>query len=194
MSSIRKKLFYILSYFSKPPWDTGISPPELLEVINAYPPGRAIDLGCGTGTNAITLAKHGWQVTGIDFVGRAIRKARKKARQAGVNVDFFIGDATKTEMINGQFDLVLDIGCFHSFSPEGKRAYIQNLRKLLAPGGIFLLYGFLLGDDSPGNTGISPEDIESIRSVAELVKQDCGFDRGQRPSAWLKFQKGDAQI
>lgn len=194
MSSLRKKLFYILSYFSKPPWDTGISPPELLEAISIYPAGRAIDLGCGTGTNAITLARHGWQVTGIDFVSKAIRKARKKARQAGVNVDFYVGDVTKTEMISGQFDLVLDIGCFHSLAPKGKRAYIQNLGKLLAPGGILLLYGFLVGDDPSENTGISPEDIESIRSVAELVKQDSGFDRGQRPSAWFKFKRLNSQL
>lgn len=193
MSSLRKKLFYYLSYFRKPPWDTGISPPELLELIRTCPPGKALDLGCGTGTNAITLARHGWRVTGIDFVAKAIRKAQKKARQAGVKVDFHIGDVTKIDMIHGQFDLVLDIGCFHSLTPEEKTAYIRNLKRLLAPGGIFLLYGFLAGA-SPTSSGISPSDIESIRSVAELVRQDTGFDRAQRSSAWFKFEKQNNRL
>ena len=57
------------------PWDTNITPPEVKEFIAAAPPGKALDLGCGTGTNAITLAQHGWQATGVDFAPKAIRTA-----------------------------------------------------------------------------------------------------------------------
>jgi methylase of polypeptide subunit release factors len=72
-----RKLFFNLAYLQKPVWDTGISPPELLDFIANHNPGRALDLGCGTGTNSITLAKHGWEVTGVDFVKRAINLARR---------------------------------------------------------------------------------------------------------------------
>jgi methylase of polypeptide subunit release factors len=64
---IFRKLFFNLWYFRDPPWDTGISPPELIDFINSNPPGKALDIGCGTGTNAIRLAKEGWRVTGVDF-------------------------------------------------------------------------------------------------------------------------------
>lgn len=61
------------------PWDTQVTPPEVMEFIARTPPGKAVDLGCGTGTNAITLARHGWRVTGVDFVPKAILAARAKA-------------------------------------------------------------------------------------------------------------------
>jgi 2-polyprenyl-3-methyl-5-hydroxy-6-metoxy-1,4-benzoquinol methylase len=67
------------------PWDTNISPPELVEVVEglrALPAGRALDLGCGTGTNSLYLARHGWKVTGIDFVAAAIERAREKQSHA----------------------------------------------------------------------------------------------------------------
>ena len=65
---ILRKLYYTLFYLKDPPWDTGITPPELLEFITNHVPGSALDLGCGTGTNAITLTKNQWEVIGIDFV------------------------------------------------------------------------------------------------------------------------------
>ena len=79
---------FSLWYFRRPPWDSGITPPELLEYLESRPAaGRAIDLGCGTGTNVITMARMGWQVTGVDFVPKAIDLAREKARKAGLRLD-----------------------------------------------------------------------------------------------------------
>ena len=70
------------------PWDSGVPPPELIAVVEGkdrLTPGKALDLGCGTGTNSVYLAEHGWDVTGVDFVPRAIRAARQKAAAAGVS-------------------------------------------------------------------------------------------------------------
>ncbi|TFG49883.1 MAG: class I SAM-dependent methyltransferase, partial [Anaerolineales bacterium] len=89
------KLFFMLRYLlNDPPWDTGITPPEVYQFLEENSPGRALDLGCGTGTNVITLAEHGWQVTGIDYVPKAIRIARQKARRKGYQseVKFLVGD------------------------------------------------------------------------------------------------------
>src|SRR6266480_276486 len=77
------------------PWDSGIPPPELIAVIEGarrLPPGRALDLGCGTGTTAVYMASHGWQMTGVDFVPKAIRVARAKASVAGLPVVFLRRD------------------------------------------------------------------------------------------------------
>src|SRR3990172_1030198 len=122
-----RRLFFNLWYNWKPPWDTGISPPELMDFISHHPPGRALDLGCGTGTNVITLAQHGWQATGIDFAQRAIKKAHRKARQAGVNVDLRVADVTRLEELSGLFELILDMGCYHSLPSAGRQAYLSNL-------------------------------------------------------------------
>jgi cyclopropane fatty-acyl-phospholipid synthase-like methyltransferase len=186
--SLRKRLLFNLMYFRKPPWDTGISPPELLEFIATHSPGRALDLGCGTGTNAITLAKNGWQVTGVDFAVRAIRQARQKARRAGVQVDFHIGDVTQLDGIPTPFDLILDIGCLHNLRASQKKAYIDNLDRFLAPGGTFLLYAFLR-PSGDSQRGIDAGDIESLCSRLSLVHRKDGSERGRLPSTWLTFQK-----
>ncbi len=138
MSLIRRTLFN-LWYYRKPPWDTGVSPPELIEFIGSHPPGRALDLGCGTGTNVITLAQHGWEATGVDFAGRAIRKVRRKARQAGVEVDLRVEDVTEGRSLTGPYDLIVDMGCFHSLTQGGRRAYVRTVERLLGTGSTYLL-------------------------------------------------------
>ncbi|MCJ7511394.1 MAG: methyltransferase domain-containing protein, partial [Anaerolineales bacterium] len=74
-----KRLFFELRYLlGDTPWDTGVSPPELLAYLHRHPPGRALDLGCGTGTNTLALAERGWEVTAIDFSSGALRVARRR--------------------------------------------------------------------------------------------------------------------
>ncbi|MBN2551020.1 MAG: class I SAM-dependent methyltransferase [Anaerolineales bacterium] len=195
--SLSKRIFFYLSYFQNPPWDTGITPPEVWEFIRQHPPGRALDLGCGTGTNAITLAQHGWQVSGVDFVGRAIRLARRKAKRAGVRVDFHQGDVSRLsevlrrQQIQGPFKLVLDIGCFHSLSLEGKTAYAAALEGLLAPQGVFLIYTFLSAPPD-ALSGLQPSDLELLERHLRLVQRVDGSERGRRPSAWLTYQRREA--
>jgi SAM-dependent methyltransferase len=175
-----------LLYLRKPRWDTGVTPPELEEFVRSFPAGRALDLGCGTGTNAIYLAQRGWKVAAVDFVGRAIKTARQKARQAGVQVDFLQEDVTRLKGIRGPFDLILDIGCFHSLTTEEKTTYMQNLEGLLAPGGIFLSYTFVKAVDA-SNSGLSPDDLKRLEARLSLIKRVDGTDQG-RPSAWFTFQ------
>jgi methylase of polypeptide subunit release factors len=73
-----RKLWFNLAYYQKHVWDTGITPQEVMSFIASHVPGKALDIGCGTGTNVIALAKSGWQVTGVDFAPRAIRIAKKR--------------------------------------------------------------------------------------------------------------------
>ena len=181
------RLFYNFLYLGKPPWDTGVSPPELMAFIKTHPPGRALDLGCGTGTNAVTLAVHGWQVTGVDFVGSAIRLARRKARQAGQSVDFRQGNVARLAGVPGPFDLILDIGCFHGLSEQEKAAYVDNLERLLAPDGAFLIYAFF---STPSNTwsGLKPTDLDLLSQRLRLAQRQDGLERGSLPSAWFTYR------
>lgn len=182
------RLVFNLWYLRKPPWDTGISPPELLDFINTHPPGRALDLGCGTGTNVITLARNGWQVVGVDFAPRAIKLARKKAARAGVQVDLRVEDVTRLDL-PGTFDLILDLGCYHTLSEAGRRSYAEVVKRQLSPGGTFLLYVFFREPGSERGPGVTEVDLERLSNVFKLEKRQEGTERGRRRSAWLTFRK-----
>jgi SAM-dependent methyltransferase len=96
-------LFYRLAYrFGRPRWDTTEPRPELAGLLQGRRPGRALDLGCGTGTDAIYLASHGWEVTGVDFVPEAITTARTRARAAGSTANFVAGDVTRLRQAGRQ--------------------------------------------------------------------------------------------
>ena len=184
-----RKLFFNIMYLQKPVWDTGISPPELLSFIATHAPGRALDMGCGTGTNVITLAKHGWDVVGVDFSRPAIHLAKKKARQYAVQVDFHLGDVTRLNSITGRYDLVLDMGCFHSLPPGKRHSYIDKVEQLLADKGTFLLYLFFTSDLDTFSPGASEADISFITQKLHLVERKDSTERGFRPSAWFTLQK-----
>ena len=182
-----RRLLFAWLYLRHPPWDSGITPPELISYLQTHQPGRAIDLGCGTGTNVITLAQFGWQVTGVDFVPRAIRMAKRKLKEANVQADLHVGDVTNLRGISGPFDLILDIGCFHGV--KRKSAYLDELERIMSPLGHWLLYGFFRPESDLTGVGLTGKDIEHIqgRAFTQLSRTD-GFDRRDRPSAWFLFE------
>ena len=144
------------------PWDTQVTPPEVMEFIARTPPGRALDLGCGTGTNAVTLTRHGWRVTGVDFVPEAILAARAKAARSGLEIDFHVASVTDLSSLDGPFDYVLDIGCLHSLKAEDRTRYAVNLSRWLRPQGCYMLYAWLPRAGGGGAAGISAEEVESL--------------------------------
>jgi len=183
-----RKLLFEYYYLGSPPWDTGITPPELERFIAGHPPGRALDLGCGTGTNLLTLARAGWEGVGVDFIGRAVRAARRKARGTGLPVAFKQGDVTKLTGITGPFDLIYDIGCFHSIPPAGHEDYAQNILRLLTPEGTFMMYAFFREPDDNG-PGILQPELDAAFKDLQLEHREDGSDRGTRQSAWFWFKK-----
>ena len=187
MSSIFRRFFYTLSYLGNPPWNTGISPPELLEFLRAHTAGRALDLGCGTGTNLVTLTQHGWQVCGIDFSGHAVKVARQRLSALGVSGQVLRGDVSKKLKIDGKYDLILDIGCYHDLSPEDRYGYRENLRHFLAPGGTFLIYAHCLSPDRRRATGITQVDIDEFSKLLEEKAIVQSTDRWERQTTWMTF-------
>ncbi|HLF08321.1 MAG TPA: methyltransferase domain-containing protein, partial [Dehalococcoidia bacterium] len=113
------KLFYEVTYrYFRAPWDIG--PREELVALVAsgrIAPCRAIDLGCGTGANAIYLAQKGFEMTGVDYAAAAVEKARARATEAGVQVDFIVDDLTDLRHVSGTFDFLLDYGVLDDLRP-----------------------------------------------------------------------------
>lgn len=191
-------LFTIMYWRGKPPWDTDISPPELVEAIEgaqALPPGRALDLGCGTGTNSLYLAQRGWQVTGVDFAAPAIEQARRKASAASTmtgSVRFMRGDVSKLERlgIDGPCSLVLDLGCLHGITLEGRPGYAAGVARLTQPGALFQLYAF--GPRVIGNRrlGLTEDEVKALFAPHFTIERvERGSDRGGISSAWYWLRR-----
>lgn len=171
------------------PWDTNITPPEVTAFIEQTPPGRALDLGCGTGTNAITLARNGWRVTAIDFSIKAIGRARQKASAAGLDVDFRLGDVSDLSGLKGPFDYALDIGCLFTLPPEAKQRCIDELAGLMPTGSHYMLYAWLPSQFGDQIMGMAPEEVSAL--VDPYFHQDqmvTGRD-GDKASAWYWFTR-----
>ncbi len=192
-------LFWDLMYlFKKTPWDTGITPPEIVSVIESgrlRPAGRALDLGCGTGTNAIYLAQHGFEVMGIDISVRAISLARRKTRSAALTdrVRFERGDVSRlTKWLSpNSIDFAYDIGCFHNLESDARQRYVSGLTAVLKPGAIYMLYAF---EPQADRHGVALEEIAArFDPMYRLDSLRRGDDRTrQRASAWYTLVKRDA--
>ncbi|GAB4537669.1 MAG: hypothetical protein Kow0063_24760 [Anaerolineae bacterium] len=188
-----QRLLYNLWYYFNPPWDTGVTPPEVIEAIEGpdpLPPGRALDLGCGTGTNSLYLARHGWRVVGVDMAARAIRQARRKARKAGLTIDFHIADVTRLDFLHPPFDLALDIGCFHTLDKEGQVRYRDQLLRLLRPGARFMLYAFGPRQGRFMRLGVTPDQVRSLFEPGfHLLRKEGGADPSGPSSAWYWLER-----
>jgi len=194
------KLFYDLWYrFGTPPW-VGQARPELVELVESgvLQPSRAIDLGCGEGDNAIFLAQHGFQVTAVDFSPAAIAKAKTKARDAGVEVDFVIDDLTQLAKVSGHFDLLVDYGTFDDLSTKDRAAYVDQVRSLAKPGAKFLLWCFeweLKGWERVvtallpfGELALRPGEVEGwFGSTCDIERIAGESDLPKWPRGWAAY-------
>jgi SAM-dependent methyltransferase len=147
-----KRAIYNLLYRVGAPWD-GPPRPELVALVESgaltparLAPGRAIDLGCGTGANVRYLARHGFEATGVDFSSVALRAARTRAmaEEARGSIHFLEGDLTAGEIvgITGPFDLLVDSGTLDDLDPAGRRAMAGLIANLARPGAAFLFWCF----------------------------------------------------
>jgi SAM-dependent methyltransferase len=192
------------------PWDSGIVPPEIVAWVESAaangtppgtPPGRALDLGCGTGTTSIYLASRGWEAVGVDFAPNAIRRARRKARRQTLSgsatfrsadvsrPDFLADDRT----VAAPFDLLIDVGCLHGLDAVRRPTYAANITRLSRPGAVFLLYAFMpgLSRDGQRQIGIDPDGLKALLGPAfEVMDYTMGEDVTMpRPSVWYTLRR-----
>jgi len=188
------KMFYRLGFV---PWDghpLAISLQELIDGEGALAPGTALDLGCGTGDNSIYLAEHGWQVTGVDFVAKAVHKARAKAEANQVAATFTQADVTRlsSEGVGSDFGLIVDNGCLHGMRPEDRDAYAREIAAVAAPDARLLLVEFVTGA-SYGVPGIDPDEVNQ-RFAADWMLLSSGDEpaldhNGKNPARHYLFAR-----
>ena len=186
------------TFYSGPaPWDIGKPQPEFAAVADRVT-GPVLDAGCGTGEHALFFAARGHRVIGIDFVEEAIRRARRKAAERGLAVEFLVKDATTLGDWGERFASVIDSGLFHVFSDDDRRRYVRGLAHMVEPGGRVFLMCF--SDEEPGDEGprrVSRQElydafadgwaIESLKPArCEIHPEftECTFSEGG-PRMWF---------
>ncbi len=190
--------FFRAAYlFGFKPWDSGVSPPELISVVEGpgrLTPGRGLDLGCGTGTNCLYMAQHGWEATGVDFVPRAIAQARRKAAAAGASARFVVGDVTRlTDLgVGVGYELLLDLGCFHSIPDARRDAYIAGATEIAKQGATMLLFAMVRRGDPRriGPRGVARGEVaQRFASGWEIVSEDAGRPMFGNDAAWYRLRR-----
>ncbi len=183
------------------PWDSGIVPPEVMAWLDAAEaagraPGRALDLGCGTGTTSIELAARGWTAIGVDFAANAIWRARDKAHRRALpgTVAFHVADVSAPDFLSDAepVDLVIDIGCLHGLTPTQRATYAAHLARLTRPGAECLLYAFLPRASHSGRTmGLTLDDVAALFAPAfGVIDQTLGEDTTHPvASAWYTLRR-----
>ncbi|MEJ2748783.1 MAG: methyltransferase domain-containing protein [Anaerolineae bacterium] len=149
------------------PWDDVLPPPEVIELIPTLPPGRALDLGCGYGRASIFMARHGWQVDGVDFVAEAVAEAARRAEAAGVSdkIHFHESPVSELDYLTGTYDFALDVGCMHSLDEVELQRYAAALRRLLRPGAVYLLYARLQEPDQDAESGPRGVPEQAVKAL-----------------------------
>lgn len=172
------------------PWDTGTPDPMLVEMIesHAIEPGRTLEVGCGTGTNAIYLAQQGFEVVGVDISPLAVESARAKANG---RCRFETRDFLNEVPPGGPFQFVFDRGCFHTLDEAHERArFAVNVAAGLVDGGVWLS---LIGSTEGPARELGPprrtarEVMDAIEPSLEILQfQSREFDVcGEPLKAWL---------
>jgi SAM-dependent methyltransferase len=176
------------------PWDIGAPDFNLINAVTSTPikPCNALDIGCGTGDNAIWLAQQGFDVVGIDTSAVAIEKAKHKALQSHAKCDFIVGNFLTDTIEGAPFRFVFDRGLFHVFESDEEREKLgENVHRHLEKGGLWLS---LIGNadeqrQTPGPPQRTARDIvnavEPYFEILSFVSGHFGSNSLEPPRAWI---------
>jgi SAM-dependent methyltransferase len=178
--SLAYRILYAVGFT---PWEQMARAPVANQIADLFareeqgrepPYGAALDLGCGSGIWAVELARRGWQVTGVDFVSKALRRARARAEEAGVEVRLLEGDVTDLGAagVHSGFQLLLDFGCFHDeLTDEQRKHEAREATAAAAPAATLLLMAWTPGRRGPLPRGASLGEIEAAFAEWRLIDE-----------------------
>ena len=170
---------YATSDVASLPWYTPDLDRDIEEALatNRLSDSRVLDLGTGPATQAMKLAKRGFQVIGTDISPSAIRKAESAAKAAGLAIEFRVDDILRSKLETNLVDVIVDRGVFHVLPPEKRPVYVETVHRVLRPKGRLFLKCF--SDKEPGTFGpyrIPAKDLRrefrerfAIVSIVETV-------------------------
>lgn len=184
--------FFDAAYQGTPPWDIGRPQKEFVALVrNGEVTGSVLDIGCGTGEHALFFAAEGHEVTGIDSSPLAIEKAKGKAAERGLAVQFLVLNARELSRLPRTFDTATDSGLFHTLSDEDRPVFARNLAAVIKPGGNYFMLCF--SDREPPGYGprrITEREIRetfrdgwSIRYIKPATFESR--TRAEGPRAWI---------
>lgn len=157
-----------------PPWDTGKPSAEFVRIIETgfLRRATALELGCGTGANAIYLAKKGFDVTAIDVSPMALERARARAEQHDALLHFVLGDVFRFAQTSGQFDLVYDVGFYHCLRQTNLSGLLDLLWRVTRPGSYYLtLCGAPEPDAQLGPPQVTEDELhDELGRLFEMVE------------------------
>jgi cyclopropane fatty-acyl-phospholipid synthase-like methyltransferase len=162
-------------------WGDVRIPDEFVELVEQNDPTNVLEFGCGLGRFSRYMAKQGLRATGVDFSSVAIDKAKKRAAKDKSKPNFMVGDVTDLKMINGQFDVSFDIGCFHCLTESEQKKYVAEVYRLLKLGGTHLIWAL---DNTPSHLTLSEEYIAKLFSNGFLLKKAKSSRRRLVKSHW----------
>src|ERR1700739_473614 len=173
------------------PWDTGQPEPLLVEFVTSggIAPGRTLEIGAGTGTNAIWLSERGINVLGVDVFCLAVENARAKSESRDLRCRFATLDFLAAPLPDGPFQFIFDRGCFHVFDEPGERArFAAHVAATLAPSGSWLS---LIGSTEGPPREVGPprrsacEVTLAIEPALEIIELRSAEFEGNGAKAWF---------
>ena len=176
------------------PWDIGKPDFNLIQIVTTTPiePCKALDIGCGTGDNAIWLSQQNFHVVGIDTSEIAIERAKEKSLKANVKCTFIVIDILTSHVEGAPFGFAFDRGCFHSLdSDKERKGFAQNVSDHLEKDGLWLS---LVGNADEQRHGPGPPQrtardivtsVEPYFEILSVVSSYFGSNRADPPRAWV---------
>ena len=195
--SLRYRIMYAVGFV---PWDNERVPAELRTLVegpHALEPDRALDIGCGTGTQAVHLARLGWEVTALDAVAKPLEQARARGERAGVEVEWIQDDVARLadHFPDPRFALIHDRGCFHDLPEATRAAYARGVTAAARPGATLLMLAFV-PNRRPGPAGADEREIRSrfgegwrlVSATADSGPAPSGPARNV-PRVWYRLER-----